>query len=183
MAGVAGVSEAQLVAATATLAALTPKHLEGEELSPALAALWAAGKALSSKKMGELEGECRALEARLASGKADNAAASAAVARLESEPEDPALGAALDAARAETADKAQRLARLLGGGGCDKKVLEKTKRVFVKYREAWAKRRRAALDAADMLSDAVEKKPKDFLKTLDDFETDASAGVELPPKR
>jgi hypothetical protein len=85
--------------------------------------------------------------------------------RLNAEPADAALDAELGRMEKEHADKEERLATIsAAAAGVDDKARDKMMKKLADLVKEWSKRRLAFRDIADSISEAMEKKMKDFYK-------------------
>ena len=85
--------------------------------------------------------------------------------RLNAEPADAALDAELGRLEKEHADKEERLATIsAAAAGVDDKARDKMMKKLADLVKEWSKRRLAFRDIADSISEAMEKKLKDFFK-------------------
>ena len=85
--------------------------------------------------------------------------------RLNAEPADAALDAELGRLEKEHADKVERLATIsAAAAGVDDKARDKMMKKLADLVKEWSKRRLAFRDIADSISEAMEKKLKDFFK-------------------
>ncbi len=69
-------------------------------------------------------------------------------------------------AEERVAAKTKKLEALTSHGKADPRALENAVRKFNFYRTAWIERRAQCMDVVDSISEAMGKKPKDFMVSL-----------------